>query len=127
MTYFFNRTVINLQLGAYQTNIHHFQSKIYTFFCWIIVRKSFFFINFDFLQSTVHFFFISKNLNFCEEQYHRKKKKFSKWKTKKEKKKLTAFATDKRNSGLFFYVCLFHGGAEKFIIHMQSSLILFIL
>lgn len=86
MTYFFNRTVINLQLGAYQTNIHHFQSKIYTFFCWIIVRKSFFFINFDFLQSTVHFFFISKNLNFCEEQYHRKKKKFSKWKTKKEKK-----------------------------------------
>lgn len=91
MTYFFNRTVINLQLGAYQTNIHHFQSKIYTFFCWIIVRKSFFFINFDFLQSTVHFFLISKNLNFCEEQYHRKKKKFSKWKTKKEKKKTHSF------------------------------------
>lgn len=47
----------------------------------------------------------------------------------KQQNKLTAFATDKRNSGLFFYVCLFHGGAEKFIIHMQilSSLILLIL
>lgn len=74
MTYFFKRTVINLQLGAYQTNIHHFQSKIYTFFYWINVRKSFFFINVNFYNLQGISFLFQRILTFVKSSITERKK-----------------------------------------------------
>lgn len=77
-----------MQLGAYQTNIHHFQSKIYTFFYWINVRKSFFFINFQLIFYNLQgiSFLFQRILTFVKSSITERKKNFSKWKTKQEKK-----------------------------------------
>lgn len=77
-----------MQLGAYQTNIHHFQSKIYTFFYWINVRKSFFFINFQLIFYNLQgiSFLFQRILTFVKSSITERNKNFSRWKTKKEKK-----------------------------------------
>lgn len=77
-----------MQLGAYQTNIHHFQSKIYTFFYWINVRKSFFFINFQLIFYNLRgiSFLFQRILTFVKSSITERKKISVSGKLKKKKK-----------------------------------------
>lgn len=77
-----------MQLGAYQTKIHHFQSKIYTFFTESMFEKVSFSLIFNwfFTIYKAFLFYFKESELLWRAVSQKERKNFSKWKTKKEKK-----------------------------------------